>query len=114
MTIEPWVFAALVIVSLGHLTMLWYASRYANARSRERGSEQNAAASDGGDTGFALDRDPDRDSRPVRDADPGVVTCPDCGAENEQGYRYCARCVAELPGADGRTETGRGRVPGLV
>ena len=28
-----------------------------------------------------------------------VVECPDCGADNELGYRYCRSCVAELPTA---------------
>lgn len=31
----------------------------------------------------------------------GPVDCPDCGAENDGGYRYCRGCAAELPGADG-------------
>lgn len=26
------------------------------------------------------------------------VACPDCGTENDPGYRYCRACVAELPG----------------
>ena len=29
-----------------------------------------------------------------------VVACPDCGTENERGYRYCRSCVAELPGSN--------------
>jgi hypothetical protein len=29
-----------------------------------------------------------------------IVTCPDCAAENERGYRYCRACVTELPAAD--------------
>ena len=33
------------------------------------------------------------------DPDAGVVRCPNCGTENELGYRYCADCVGELPGA---------------
>ncbi|MFB6309423.1 MAG: hypothetical protein ABEH35_08845 [Haloarculaceae archaeon] len=28
----------------------------------------------------------------------GVVECPDCGAENDLGYRFCRHCVSELPG----------------
>lgn len=31
-------------------------------------------------------------------ADGATVACPDCGTENDQGYRYCRSCVAELPG----------------
>jgi len=30
--------------------------------------------------------------------DEGSVTCEQCGAENEFGYRFCRDCVAELPG----------------
>lgn len=34
----------------------------------------------------------------------GAVRCPDCGAENAVGYRFCRRCVTELPGP---VETGQ-------
>lgn len=27
-----------------------------------------------------------------------VVDCRSCGAENEASYRFCRRCVSELPG----------------
>ena len=33
------------------------------------------------------------------DARGDLVTCPDCGTENEQDYRYCRSCVTELPGS---------------
>lgn len=38
-----------------------------------------------------------------RSARPDTVACPRCETVNERGYRYCQACVAELPGADGRT-----------
>lgn len=41
------------------------------------------------------------------DREAGTVVCPDCDTENELGYRYCGRCLAELPGATSRTSTGR-------
>lgn len=31
------------------------------------------------------------------DTEDEVVECPDCGTDNELGYRYCRSCVAELP-----------------
>jgi hypothetical protein len=30
-----------------------------------------------------------------------TVECPSCGTENEADYRYCRRCVTELPGHAG-------------
>lgn len=33
----------------------------------------------------------------------GPVDCPDCGAENDGGYRYCSACAAELPGTGGKS-----------
>lgn len=35
------------------------------------------------------------------DAREGVVECPECGTDNELGYRFCRFCVGELPGAVG-------------
>lgn len=28
-----------------------------------------------------------------------IVSCPDCGIENEAGYQFCRSCVSELPGS---------------
>ncbi|WP_232686615.1 DUF7577 domain-containing protein [Halobacterium zhouii] len=28
--------------------------------------------------------------------DPGVTTCPSCGADNETGYRFCRECAETL------------------
>jgi hypothetical protein len=47
------------------------------------------------------------------DAAAGHVTCPDCGCDNESGYRYCRACVAELPavaGFDGGADDPLGRL----
>lgn len=40
----------------------------------------------------------------------GALRCPDCGAENDLDYRFCRRCVTELPG---RYESGESPVPPL-
>lgn len=47
----------------------------------------------GGDASTRGDVD---DTEEYRDGD--AVSCPDCGTENEYGYRFCRNCVAELPG----------------
>lgn len=41
----------------------------------------------------------DRAAEPAREVGTGEVACRECGTVNEQEYRFCRRCVAELPGA---------------
>lgn len=48
------------------------------------------------------------------DAADVTVTCPDCGTENEAGYRYCRSCVAELPGTMGVEHTDTNPVSGFT
>jgi hypothetical protein len=55
------------------------------------------AAGDGGR------RDGDTVAPIERPAGADTVACPRCETVNERGYRFCQACVAELPGADGRT-----------
>lgn len=38
------------------------------------------------------------DRSDVIDTEADIVECPECGSENELGYRYCRLCVTELPG----------------
>lgn len=76
---QAWLTAALVGATVLHAVVLFAAVR--TRRARRRSSE---AAVDG--VGLA---------------------CPDCGAENEPGFRYCGACVAELPWT-GDTGTGGG------
>jgi hypothetical protein len=56
-----------------------------------------ATVSDSTDDGGLVDAD----DGGLVDADDGTVECPDCGAANELGYRFCRSCVSELPGTRG-------------
>ena len=56
-------------------------------RLRERRAADGADAPDGG--------------ADLVDDDDGTVECPDCGAANDLGYRFCRSCVSELPGTTG-------------
>ncbi|MFB6310007.1 MAG: zinc ribbon domain-containing protein [Salinirussus sp.] len=58
--------------------------------------------------GSALDED-----STTADAD-GTVACPECGVENELGYRYCRACVNELPGALAVEQSDGTPIGGLV
>ena len=58
------------------------------------------------DAGSGASADAVRNAEDAIDRDAGVVRCPHCGTENELGYRYCAGCIGELPGAVSTTSTG--------
>jgi hypothetical protein len=76
MTTGPWLYALLIVVVGAQLLTVAYVSR--RMRFHENDASQTASAG--------------------RSAGSDEVVCPDCGAENEPGYRYCGRCVSELPG----------------
>lgn len=86
---EPWLYGAMLAVSILNMGVFLYA-RYQAERSRPADPTELRCASHG-----------------------TTVSCPDCGTANEQGYRFCRRCIAELPGAvpptgPSRLPTGRG------
>lgn len=85
---EPWLHAALLALGLLHVLGVasWHAAR---GEARADGEDGDAAVTAaGGDSGTAAGAE--------------RVTCPQCGASNEQGYRFCRRCVGEIPGSDDR------------
>lgn len=73
---EPWFYAAIGVVTGAHLLALAYV----------------ALARDGTPWSRPADRDGDGSG-------PDTCACPDCGAENDPEYRFCRRCVGELPRA---------------
>ena len=40
------------------------------------------------------------------DADTEAIACTECGERNEAGYRFCRRCIEELPGSGSRLHGG--------
>lgn len=93
---EPLLYAlgASLVVHLLGAGLLW--RRLVAGGAPAGGREQRRGVETDGDAD-ALDR---------IDADAQAVTCPNCGTENELGYRFCRSCVEELPGADGRAAHG--------
>lgn len=94
MPLEQWQFAFVLGIVLSHAAI---AAGFYWLR-RDRGTVAGAARS--------------VDSVETAEIDGFVITCPECEAENESGYRYCRNCVAELPGSmdfgsDGDAPVGR-------
>ena len=79
--LPQWAYGYALLFVLVHAVVLYYLYR-------ATGTSTVAASTDAEDDVAADDR---------------TVTCGNCGAENELGYRYCRNCVAELSGAVGRT-----------
>lgn len=84
--ISHWLVALLIGLIVVHL-LLTYQVYHLSGRGSTPGSAGGAHA----------------DRTDLIDAEEGVVQCPGCGTENELGYRFCQRCVSDLPGTSGFT-----------
>ena len=67
-----WVYGAIVVLTLLHGIALLYAYRRGSALTQTGDDAEKYVTEDG-------------------------VTCPSCGEDNDDGYRYCRQCVSELP-----------------
>ncbi len=67
---EHWVYAAIGLLLVLHVVVLVRAYRKAGEGSRQREEYRT----------------------------PHGIECPNCGSANGEEYRYCRRCVTELPG----------------
>lgn len=85
MTPEQWLSVSMLLLVATNLATLVYAVH----AKHEASSEGNEAPSEDSRGGPAAS---------MSDADDGTVTCTECGASNERGYRYCRNCTTELPG----------------
>ncbi len=47
--------------------------------------------------GYVLRRRAQGGAVPSQPPTADVVRCPECETENERGYRFCRRCLSELP-----------------
>lgn len=80
-----WQLVAVVGMAMGLLALHVLVVRFAADRGIEPADGSPDTATAQGDGDGSVDR---------KD---GSVTCPECGAGNEAGYRYCRDCVSELP-----------------
>lgn len=69
-----WIYAAIIGLVVIHLVALRYAYR--------QGRDARDATAESDPDEFMTDHG---------------VECPQCNALNDSGYRYCRRCVSELP-----------------
>mgnify|MGYP000117195005 CR=1 FL=1 len=83
-----WVYGAILVLSVLHLLALAYA--YRNRPDAGGDEREGRDAAGRGATGV--------DGETTDHAHGEDVECPECGAVNGRDYRFCRRCVAELPG----------------
>jgi hypothetical protein len=88
--VPEWVYGTLVALALVHLVTPYFLHARAGRRPADFGAD-------------AIEESADED----------VVTCLECGTENELEYRFCRSCVTERPGtaviarSNATTRTGR-------
>ncbi|MDY6780532.1 MAG: hypothetical protein SV760_08330 [Halobacteria archaeon] len=94
---EAWVYGS-VLVALIHLVIVLYFSRdtITDILAKNAGKPEGSDLSDAetGNQNSGVDTDPSGLNEPAEEH----VRCSDCGAVNETEYRFCRRCVSELPG----------------
>lgn len=79
MTPEPWLYGIGFVIGILYLVVLAWVHRCRRSTSSVGIEHPESVAAE-------------------PPADGGAVICPDCGNENDDGYRFCRNCVAELPG----------------
>jgi hypothetical protein len=80
MLASDWHLGLLVAALLAHTLIVYHLYRARGRRSGDAAPSESTAAGN----------PPPREGR-------SAVTCQHCGAENDDGYRYCWACASELP-----------------
>lgn len=109
-----WVVAFAILFPLAQVPLVLWIGRYfaldedeepATPEVREFWTEQEASPSTGDryeredafdPEEYDLPENPGSLREPSTDDGPTSVTCPECGTENDAGYRFCGDCAASL------------------
>ena len=76
---SEWLYGAIALLVGVHILTMLYAYRL-------QGDPASGAAQS----------DPGATPAVTSDEETGVVACANCGARNEEGYKFCRRCVADM------------------